>query len=179
MAVYEGSHINFEKVTIGKNVYIGKGCTIGFAPEHKDLDPMKPETWGRVRIADNARIYNNVNIDASMDTNGETVIGEGSIVMAQSHIGHDCKIGKECRISSGSILGGHTQIGDFANIGINATTHQYTKIGEGVMLGAGCFAKGELKPFTIYHTGLRAKEQGVNTVLLERMGQKQGKEYNY
>ena len=180
MAIYEGSHINFDKVIIGKNVYIGKGCTIGYAPEHKDIDPNKPDTWGKVRIGDNVRIMNNVNIDASMYPEGETFIQDGAMVMAQSHVGHDCIIGKEAIISSGTILGGHTKIGDHANTGINSTTHQYTEVGKGSLIGAGCFAKGKLEDFTIYHTGQIATARRPNQHQIDRLqGPKQIEGYNY
>lgn len=169
MADYKNSIIRWDKVRIGNNVYIGAGCTIGGPPEHADVDPNNPDEYGTVEIGDNVRIYDSVNINCGMK-GGKTVIGEGTIVMAQTHIGHDCKIGKGCRISSASVLGGHTVVEDFVNIGINATTHQFTEVGEGTILGAGCFAKGKLESWSIYHTKTTAKNQGVNEYLLEKMG---------
>ena len=169
MAMFENSIIRWNKVIIGKNVYIGAGCTIGGPPEHAYVNPNNPEEYGIVEIADNVRIYDSVNINCGLKE-GKTVIGEGTTIMAQSHIGHDCRIGKNCRISSGSVLGGHTVVKDNANIGINATTHQFTVVGEGTIVGAGCFAKGVLDDWSKYHTGKAATNQGLNQHLLDRMG---------
>lgn len=150
----------------GENIYIGAGCTIGGPPEHKDVDPTKPESYSVVIIEDNVRIMNGVNIDAGYF--GPTEIKEGSLIMAHSHIGHDAEIGPHATISSGTIVGGHSKIGQGAVMGINSTTHQFTEVGPWTIVGAGCFAKGKLEPFSKYHTGQAAKNQGENKVGIER-----------
>lgn len=161
------ARINEGKVIFkGENIYIGANCSIGFAPEHKEIDPREPSSYTVVIIEDNVRIMNGVNIDAGYKE--PTEIGEGSIIMAHSHVGHDCKIGRNCIVSSGTILGGHTILEDNVNTGINSTTHQFTHIKEGTILGAGSFAKGTLEPFCKYYWGKKAEKKGENTYQLER-----------
>ena len=163
------SPINTRKVVVGKNVYIGFGCTIGGAPEHRDANPMDDESYGDIIIGDNVRIYNQVNIDCG--TKGKsTVIEDGATIFSQAYIAHDCRIGENATVSAQAVLGGHTIVKDNANIGINATTHQFTEVGEGTILGAGCFAKGKLEDWSKYHTGKAATNHGLNQHLLDKMG---------
>jgi UDP-N-acetylglucosamine acyltransferase len=155
------------KVILGKNVYIGAGCTIGGPPEHSKVNPLKPESYSVVIIGDNVKIMNGVNIDSGYQR--PTEIKEGSFICSHSYIAHDCIIEPFCTISSGAILGGHSHIKRNANIGINATLHQFTEVGEGTIVGAGCFAKGVLEPWSKYHTGIAAKNKGENTHAIERV----------
>ena len=150
----------------GEGIYIGANCTIGGPPEHKDIEPLKPESYSVVIITGPCRIMNGVNIDAGYVN--PTEIEENTIIMAQAHIGHDTVVKKGAIVSSGSVLGGHTIVGEGANTGINSTTHQFTEIGEGTIIGAGCFAKGKLDAFSKYHTGTSAKNKGENTYAIER-----------
>lgn len=161
------ARINEGKVIFkGENIYIGAHCSIGFAPEHKNVNPLEAQSYSVVIIEDNVRIMNGVNIDAGYLQ--PTEIKEGSLIMAHSHIGHDSEIGPDATISSGTIIGGHSKIGQGAVMGINSTTHQFTEVGPWTIVGAGCFAKGKLEPFSKYHTGQAAKNQGENKVGIER-----------
>ena len=161
--------IDLEKVKIGKNVYIGPYCTIGNAPEHKDSELNDKEGHGVVIIEDNVVIRSHVNIDCGT-IGGATIIREGSYIMAHSHIGHDARIGKMCTLASGSIIGGHSIIEDYANIGLGAVLHQFTEVGEGTIVGGLNFAKGKLAPWSKYHTGIKAINQGPNEHLIKKLG---------
>jgi UDP-N-acetylglucosamine acyltransferase len=155
------------KVILGKNVYIGAGCTIGGPPEHTEVNPLDPHGYSVVVIGDNVRIMNGVNIDSGYLR--PTEIKEGALIMAHAHIGHDAIIEPYSTISSGAIIGGHSIVKEHANIGINATLHQFTEVGEGTIVGAGCFAKGVLEAWSKYHTRTAAKNQGPNTYKIERV----------
>jgi UDP-N-acetylglucosamine acyltransferase len=157
------------KVILGDNIRIGAYCTIGGPPEHKEVDPNNPDEYGTVIIEDGADIRNQVNIDAGLK-GSSTIIRKKAMIMAQAHIGHDAIIGEGVTVSSAAIVGGHSKICDFSNLGLNTTLHQFTEVGEGVMLGAGCFAKGKLDEWSIYHTKTKATNQGLNQHLLDKMG---------
>ena len=126
-------------VEIGKDVIIGPYCVIGFPAEH----PREPyRVAGKVVIKDGARLYKLVTVDASLYDDGVTVIGEGCVLMAHSHVGHDAQLGRRVTLATGAKIGGHSVIGELSNIGLNAVTHQRTEIAKGCIVGAQSFVKG-------------------------------------
>lgn len=176
--IHPSAIINWESVTIEGNVRIGAYCTIGFPPEHKDVDPSNHNNYGIVFIGNGADIRNHVNIDAALKGNC-TTISEGVLILSHTHVCHDVVIGKNATICGGVVLGGFTKVGENANIGIGVVTHQYTEVGEGTIIGGGNFAKGKLEPWSKYHTGLAAKNQGVNEHLLKKLGHNQMDGFNH
>lgn len=176
--IHPSAIINWESVTIEGNVRIGAYCTIGFPPEHKDVDPSSPDNYGIVFIGEGADIRNHVNIDAGTKGN-VTKIGRNTMLMSFVHIGHDAQIEDGATVSTHAVIGGHSVVGKHGNIGLGAITHQYTEVGEGTILGAGNFAKGKLESWSKYHTGISAKNQGVNEHLLKKLGHNQIDGFNH
>lgn len=76
-----------------------------------------------------------VTVDAG--TKRRTVIGEGALLLAHSHVGHDALIGARAEVSTGAIIGGHAEVGDDARIGLGAVVLPFRKVGAGAVLGAG------------------------------------------
>jgi UDP-N-acetylglucosamine acyltransferase len=131
-------------VELSNNVYIGPYCIIGFPAEKKSMHNI-----GKVLICDNAMIHGSVTIDSGSDS--ITIIGQGSYIMKQVHIGHDVVINPEVTISPGARVGGHCRIGTMCNIGMNAVIHQYVSIPTGCMIGMGAkMIKGEYKRYRKY-----------------------------
>lgn len=163
-------------VDIGNDVVIGPYCVIGFPAEH----PTEPyRVAGKVVIKDGARLYKLVTVDASLYDDGVTVVGEGCILMAHSHVGHDAKLGRRVTLATGAKIGGHSVIGEFSNIGLNAVTHQRSTLAPGTMLGASSFIKGDyVLPFCIF-VGSPAKMVGPNRVLLQRLENEGIADYSY
>ena len=130
--IHPSSHI-YPDVIIGKNVYIGPGCIIGFPAESKSFwNKQKKYT---VIIEDNAVIHGNVTIDAV--TINDTIIGEGVWIMKGSHIGHDVIIKKGCTLSPHVIIGGHCIIEENTNIGMGGIIHQRVTVPHSCMIGMG------------------------------------------
>ena len=98
-----------------------------------------------------------------------TRIGDGCYIMSHAHVGHDCQVGNEVKLSTGAILGGHTVVHDGANIGLNATTHQRVAIGALAMVGAGSMVTKDVPPYQTW-AGVPAKQIGWNVVGMERAG---------
>ena len=70
---------------------------------------------------------------------GDTSIGSHNLLMAYTHVGHDCVIGDHCIFVNNAVLAGHVQVDDWAIVGGYAGVHQYCK------LGAHCFVGGMSK----------------------------------
>lgn len=156
--------IIYPNVVIDENVKIGPYCVIG-APAERD-----GEWEGKgVYIGRNAVLHGFNTVDAG--TKIFTFIGDNTQLLKHAHVGHDAMIGQNCVLSCGSRIGGHADISDYCNIGLNASVHQWVKVPTGVMLGMNsCITKKtELGPYNIY-AGVPARFIKQNTVLLKRLG---------
>ena len=104
-----GSNVTImEGARIGKNVRIFPGAVISAIPQ--DLKFKGEETTAEV--GDNTIIRECVTINRGTIDRGKTVIGKNCLVMAYSHIAHDCIVGDYCIFSNNSTLAGHITVGD-------------------------------------------------------------------
>jgi UDP-N-acetylglucosamine acyltransferase len=100
---------------------------------------------------------------------GETVVGARCVFLANSHVGHDCRLGESVLLSNNVMLGGHCQIGDFANLGGGSAAHQFVRIGAHAFVGGLAGVENDIIPFGIA-LGNRASLAGLNFVGLKRRG---------
>ena len=54
----------------------------------------------------------------------KTIIGDGNLFMAYSHIGHDCKVGNHVIMTNNAAISGHVTVGDWAILSGFAAVHQ-------------------------------------------------------
>ena len=146
-----------EDVLIEDDVEIGPYCLVGLPPEHKTY----PNNNAGVIIGRGTKLTGLVTIDAGVFQ--PTEIGQDCYLMKHSHIGHDANLKEKVTISCGVKVGGHAIIGERANIGLNATIHQYKEIPEGVMIGMGSVVtkKSKLEANRKY-AGVPIKDIGCN-----------------
>ena len=119
-------------VMIGARTIVGPFCRIGLPAEFKDY--MHDEQ-GRVLIGTDCVLSGNVCIDSGRE--GATYIGHRVFIMSNAHIGHDCEVMDDAIISAGATLAGCCKVGVQANIGINASLHQYSNVPFRCVIGAG------------------------------------------
>ncbi|NBB77865.1 MAG: acyl-ACP--UDP-N-acetylglucosamine O-acyltransferase [Verrucomicrobia bacterium] len=100
---------------------------------------------------------------------GETVVGDHNLILAYSHIAHECVVGDHLVMSSHAALGGHVQIGDRVNIGWGSGLHQFCRVGDHAMIGAASKVVQDVPPFMIAD-GNPAMVRTTNKVGLERAG---------
>jgi len=98
-----------------------------------------------------------------------TVIGDDNVLLAYSHVAHDCRVGHHLVMSSQSALAGHVIVEDQVNIGWGVGVHQFCRIGAHVMLGAMSKVVQDVPPFLIAD-GNPAIARSINKVGLERSG---------
>lgn len=75
-----------------------------------------------------------------------TVIGAGTLLMAQTHVGHDSQIGEGCDIAPGARIGGCVTIGHRVKIGMNAVVNPHVTIGDGARVGSGAVVNRDIPP---------------------------------
>jgi len=120
-------------------------------------------------IGDNVVIREFVTVNRGTAAYGKTVIGDNTLLMACTHVAHDCIVGNNVIMANIATLGGHVEIGDWCNIGGGAMIHQFVKIGQQSLIGGGFSAKQDVPPFII-GAGIPLRFVGINKIGLERRG---------
>lgn len=151
-------------VVIGDNNYIAPHVVIGQPAEYR-IYPENPQPE-KVIIGNRNRLSEFSRIQAGILTNG-TIIGNDCYIMAGSHIGHDCKIGNMVTIAPNAVIGGSTELNDFANVGMLAATHPRVKIGKGAMVGLGAAVTKDVPAWETW-AGVPARYMKTNYKGIER-----------
>jgi len=98
-----------------------------------------------------------------------TCLGDHNVILAYSHIAHDCQVGNYMVMSSHAALGGHVQVADHVNIGWGAGVHQFCRIGHYAMVGAASKLVQDAPAYCIVD-GNPAQARAINRVGLTRSG---------
>ncbi len=110
------------------------GCDgFGFVPGGRGGAPVKIPQIGRVVIEDDCEIGALCTIDRA--TIGETRVGAGTKTDNHVHIGHNCRVGKNCLIVAFTGLAGSTELGDNVTMASRTGTVPHAKIGRGAIIG--------------------------------------------
>ncbi|ACA15204.1 acyl-(acyl-carrier-protein)--UDP-N-acetylglucosamine O-acyltransferase [Methylobacterium sp. 4-46] len=99
----------------------------------------------------------------------ETVVGDRCAFLANSHVGHDCRIGDNVVFSNNVMLAGHCTVGDFAILGGGAAVIQFARVGPHAFVGGLSGLENDLIPYGMA-LGNRAYLSGLNIIGLQRRG---------
>ena len=164
-----GSHaVIGDWTAIGSNNQIYHQTSVGAPPQ--DLKYRGEEAW--TRIGDNNVIREFATIHRGTPTgHGETIVGNGNLMMAYSHVAHDCVIGNGVVMANVATLAGHVTVEDNVILGGLVAVHQFSTIGAYAMIGGGTMVGLDILPYTIATSGKRdAKLRGLNLIGLKRRG---------
>lgn len=100
---------------------------------------------------------------------GVTVIGNGCLFMAYSHVGHDCRIADGAIIANSVALAGHITLEEHVHISGNAAVHQFCRIGRLSFVSGLTGVVMDVPPYCTV-AGPRAELGGLNTIGLQRAG---------
>lgn len=156
---------------LGKNNRCYSGAQLGVAPQ--DLKHIKGAI-GRTVIGDGNVFREFVTVSSSTDygdgdTHKMTAIGDHCLLMACSHVGHDCRLGNRVIIANSAGLAGHVEIHDQAIIGGLSGIHQFCVVGKMAFIGAMARVTKDAMPYMIL-AGYPTVCHGPNTLGLERNG---------
>lgn len=152
--------------TISKNNTIFPNAVIGSNPQ--DLKYHGEET--KLTIGSNNIIRECVTINTGTESGGgETIIGNNNILMACSHIAHDCIIEDNVLLANGVLLGGHIKVEKHAKLLGLAGVQPFVTIGQHSYVGGLSRIVQDVPPYMIVE-GNPAKVRKVNVIGLERSG---------
>ena len=151
--------------TIGKNCEFFPGVSIGAAPQ--DLKYQGEETT--TILGDGVVVHECATIHRAVGEGNETRVGNNVLLMAYTHVAHNCIVGNNVIMSNVATLAGHVIVEDRAIIGGLTAVHQFTKIGRNSMCGGMSKITQDIPPYVIV-AGNPAHVSGLNSVGLSRAG---------
>ncbi len=150
---------------IGKRCKIHTAASISCLPQ--DLKFRGEKTTAEIGDDNDIREY--VTISRGTASRGKTVIGNGNLFMAYVHVAHDDVIGSHCVVANRCSFAGEVEVGDWVVIGGHCAIHQWTKIGDHVMLQGGCMLSKDVPPYITVRSDT-SSYAGLNRIGLQRRG---------
>ena len=153
------------KTKIGKNNIFFPNTFIGLEPQ--DLKYKGANT--ELIIGDNNTFRECVTINKATYEGEKTIIGNNNLLMAYTHIGHNCDVGNNTVLSNSVQVAGHVKIEDNAIVGGCLGIHQFVHIGHLAMVGGMTRVDRDVPPFTLAE-GHPGRLRGLNRVGIKRSG---------
>jgi len=157
-----GPHVHLTGCTrIGPGTLIHAGAVIGDEPQDLNYDGAVAYT----EIGARCVIREYVTVHRGADPESKTTVGDGAMLMAFSHLGHNCHIGANVVIANATLVAGHVDVGDRAFISGAVMIHQFVRIGKLAMVGGGSHIGKDVPPYCMLQFEVI---QGPNVVGLRR-----------
>ncbi len=150
---------------VGRNVQIFSGAVLGTDPQ--DLKFEGEETF--LEIGDGTVIREYATLNRGTKESWVTRVGKNCLIMAYTHIAHDCHIGDNVVLANAVNLAGHVTIEDWASLGGMVPVHQFIRIGAHAFVGGGYRVVKDVPPFVLV-MGEPLQFGGINLVGLRRRG---------
>jgi UDP-N-acetylglucosamine acyltransferase len=152
---------------IGSNNRVFPFSALGIEPQ--DVSYKGDPT--RLEIGDNNVIRESVTINrGTVKGGGTTRVGSHILIMAYSHIGHDCQIGDHAMLVNAATLAGHVTVEEWAVVGAMCPVHQFVRIGRHAYIGGGTVITQDVLPFSMTSAKRETHAYGLNKVGLQRRG---------
>ncbi len=162
-----GPHVTIDPyVEIGPECHIFQFASIGALPQAiKFQGEVTHVKIGRKTVV---REFATINRGTGFG-GGITEVGDENLLMAYTHVAHDCKTGRGVILANNATLAGHITVEDYVTIGGLTALHQFVRIGKHAYIGGKSAVVKDVPPFVIA-AGDRAKLHGLNRVGLKRHG---------
>lgn len=150
---------------ISDNVKLHHGAVISTIPQ--DLKFNGEVTT--LEIGENTVVREYATLNRGTAASGKTVVGKDCLLMAYSHVAHDCRVGNNAIIANCGTLGGHVEIDDWAIVGGLVAVHQFVKVGTHSILAGFTKAVKDIPPYIMAGDN-PMKYEGLNVIGLKRRG---------
>jgi UDP-N-acetylglucosamine acyltransferase len=162
------SHVVVEGHTyIGEDNIVYPFSVLGAAPQ--DLKYKGEPT--KLIIGNKNTIRESVTLNLGTEQGGGlTQVGNETLLMAYTHLGHDCIVGDHCIIANYGGLAGHVIVEDYAIIGGMTGISQFVRVGAHSYIGGQSGLERDVPPYTIAVGSRPCNIKGTNIVGLRRRG---------
>jgi len=150
--------------TIGARTWVHAHTVIG--GEGQIRGAKAPDA--QLRIGSDCILREGVSLSVGSSRGGKlSVVGDRVYMMANSHAGHDCRVGDDVTFANGAVLGGHVTIGDGVFLGGNSAVQQFGRVGRGAFVGGICGVNTDVIPYG-QAIGDHAVLGGLNLIGMKR-----------
>lgn len=150
---------------LGNGVRVFTGAVIGNPPQ--DLKYKGEPTI--VEIGDMTVVRECATINRGTTATNRTKVGKNCLLMAYSHVAHDCVLGDGVILANSVNLAGHVTIHDHVIIGGLTGVHQFVTLGTNAMIGALFRVSKDVPPYVLAG-GQPLSYEGLNLIGLRRRG---------
>jgi UDP-N-acetylglucosamine acyltransferase len=149
---------------LGAHCEVGHGSAIGGDPQIMGFNRDIPS---RVEIGEKTIMREYVTINRSGYADGVTRVGAKCMLMAYTHVAHDCILDDRVILVNGVGLSGHIVVGEGAFVSGLTGVHQFVRIGKFAMIGGVTAITQDILPFSLVE-GRPPRLVGINSVGLKR-----------
>ncbi len=154
--------------SIGSDNRFWPNCVIGAEPQDYSYHSGAPT---RVLIGDGNQFREGVTVNRGAEKeDGCTRIGNHNLLMANSHVAHNCRLYDNTMLVNGVLLGGHVHVHDRAIISGNSVVHHFATIGRLAFVSGGCRVPTDVPPYMLTAGSDNPEIKTVNVIGLRRAG---------
>ncbi len=154
------------RTTLKRGVHVHSFAAVGGVPQ----DLKYHGEPGQLEVGEGCIIREGATLHIGTEGGGMlTKVGKRCLLMAYSHVAHDCVVGDGVILANGATLAGHVEVGDNVIVGGLAAIHQFSRIGNHAFISGGSMVTSDILPFCTAQ-GDRASLVGLNTEGLRRRG---------
>jgi UDP-N-acetylglucosamine acyltransferase len=152
--------------TIGRGCRLHHGAVAGSPPQDLKYEGGEPSY---LEIGEHTELREYVTANLATEPGATTRIGSHCLLMAYSHVAHNCQIGDHTVIANAVQFAGYVTVEDWVIVGGGTLVHQFTRIGRHSIVGGGSRIVQDIAPF-MTAAGSPPRCTGVNRIGLERRG---------
>lgn len=150
---------------LGRNCKVHSGAVVAGIPQ----DLKFRGEYTTVEIGDGTMIRESATVNRGTQSRGKTVVGRNCLVMAYSHVAHDCVLGDNVILGNATQLAGEVEVDDYAILSGGCLVHQFSRIGKHAMVQGGSKVTKDVPPYVMAGRDPIAYS-GLNRVGLKRRG---------
>lgn len=150
---------------IGRGCRLHHGAVLGSPPQ----DLKYPGERSYLEVGDRTEIREYATLNLATEPGATTRVGRHCLLMAYSHVAHNCHLGDHIILANIVQLAGYVTVEDWAIVGGGSLIHQFVRIGCHAMIGGMSRITQDVTPY-VKTAGSPPRLIGINSVGLERRG---------
>lgn len=156
------------RTTIGRGNRFWPNAVIGGEPQDKGFNAQADT---QLHIGENNQFREGVTVHRGAEKeDGVTRIGNGNLLMANSHVAHNCRLFDNTILVNGVLLGGHVHVQDGAIVSGNTVVHHFSTLGRLSFISGGCRVPHDIPPFMLAAGSDNPTIKTINVVGMKRAG---------